>query len=420
MSEFHKALKCRECGREYAIAPIFSCEFCFGPLEVAYDYDVIREATTRDSIAAGPSTMWRYANLLPCNPEYKVDLGDGYTPLIKADRLGKVLGLDNLWLKNDTVNPTWSFKDRVVSVAIARAREFGFDAIACASTGNLANSVAAHAAAAGMEALVFIPDDLERGKVVGSAIYNPTLVTVRGSYDDVNRLCTELSMQFNWAFVNINVRPFYAEGSRTIAFEVAEQLGWRAPDHIVAPMASGSMYTKIWKGLQEFAKIGLIDAPKTRMSGAQAEGCSPISTAYANNTLNFVPQKPNTIARSLAIGNPADGYYALKQMQETGGGAEMVSDPEVVEGIKLLAETEGIFAETAGGVTIGCLKKMAESGFIKRGEETVAIISGGGLKTIEAVVDEVEQPLHVQPTVESFIEARRVRTQSVGAEPVTA
>lgn len=419
-SSFHRALKCRECNREYEIAPIFSCEFCFGPLEVAYDYDNIREATSRDSIAAGPKTLWRYANLLPCDPAYKVDLGDGYTPLIRADRLAKAIGLDTLWIKNDTVNPTWSFKDRVVSVAIAKAREFGFDAIACASTGNLANSVAAHAAAAEMECLVFIPDDLERGKVVGSAIYNPNLVTVRGSYDDVNRLCTELSMQFNWAFVNINVRPFYAEGSRTLGYEIAEQLGWRAPAHIVAPMASGSMFTKIWKGLQEFHKVGLIEEPRTRMSGAQATGCSPIATAYANDTLNFVPQKPNTIAKSLAIGNPADGYYALKQMQETGGGAEMVTDAEVVEGIKLLAETEGVFAETAGGVTIACLRKMVASGFIPRNEETVAIISGGGLKTIEAVVDEVEAPLHVQPTVESFVEARRARQGVAAGATVTA
>ncbi|MEX1022492.1 MAG: threonine synthase [Dehalococcoidia bacterium] len=413
---FSRALKCRECGRESDIAPVFSCEFCFGPLEVAYDYDGIREATSRDSIAAGPTSLWRYANLLPCDPDFRVDLGTGYTPLIRADRLAKAIGLDTLWVKNDTVNPTWSFKDRVVSVAIAKAREFGFDAIACASTGNLANSVAAHAAGAGMECLVFIPDDLERGKVVGSAIYNPTLVTVRGSYDDVNRLCTELSMQFNWAFVNINVRPFYAEGSRTLGYEIAEQLGWRAPQHIVAPMASGSMYTKIWKGLQEFHKVGLIDEPRTRMSGAQAEGCSPIATAFANETLNFVPQKPKTIAKSLAIGNPADGYYALKQMQETGGGAAMVTDAEIVEGIKLLAETEGVFAETAGGVTIACLRKLVASGFIPREEETVAVISGGGLKTLEAVADEVEEPLHIQPTVESFVEARGARS----GQPVTA
>ncbi|MGE3856813.1 MAG: threonine synthase [Dehalococcoidia bacterium] len=409
---FAHALKCRECGREYPLKPIFSCEFCFGPLEVAYDYDGIRGAMTRDSIERGPTSLWRYAELLPCDPEYKVDLGTGYTPLIKADRLAKAVGLDTLWIKNDTVNPTWSFKDRVVSVAIAKAREFGFEAMACASTGNLANSVAAHAAGAGMDCYVFIPDDLEQGKVVGSAIYNPTLVMVRGSYDDVNRLCTELSMARPWAFVNINVRPYYAEGSRTLGYEIAEQLGWRAPDHIVAPMASGSMYTKIWKGLQEFHKVGLIDTPHTRMSGAQAEGCSPITTAYTKDTLNFVPQKPNTIARSLAIGNPADGYYALKQMQETNGGAEMVTDDEIVEGIKLLAETEGIFAETAGGVTIGCLKKMVASGFIRRDEETVAVISGGGLKTIEAVADKVAEPLRVSANASAFDEALRQR-QSV-------
>ncbi len=406
---FARALRCRECGREYPLDPIFSCEFCFGPLEVAYDLDGIRAAVSRDSIERGPATIWRYAPFLPCDAEYKVDLGTGFTPLLRADRLAKAVGLDTLWIKNDTVNPTWSFKDRVVSIAIARAREFGFTAIACASTGNLANSVAAHAAGAGMECFVFIPDDLEQGKVVGSGIYNPTVVKVRGSYDDVNRLCTELSMQYPWAFVNINVRPYYAEGSRTIGFEVAEQLGWRTPDHLVAPMASGSMYTKIWKSLQEFHKAGLIDEPKTRMSGAQAAGCSPITTAYEKGTLNFVPQKPNTIAKSLAIGNPADGYYALKQMQETGGGAEMVTDDEVVEGIKLLAETEGIWAETAGGVTIGCLKKMVASGFIRRDEETVAIISGGGLKTLEAVVDALEEPLHVDARVESFEAAQRAR-----------
>ncbi|MEI6666470.1 MAG: threonine synthase, partial [Chloroflexota bacterium] len=317
---FEQALRCRECGREYPLAPIFSCEYCFGPLEVAYDYDGIRAAVTRDSIERGPTSIWRYEALLPCDPAYKVDIGTGFTPLIKADRLAKAIGLDTLWIKNDTTNPTWSFKDRVVSVAIARARQFGFTAMACASTGNLANSVSAHAAAAGMEAYVFIPQDLEEGKVVGSAVYAPNLVMVDGNYDDVNRLCTELAGSRPWAFVNINVRPFYAEGSRTLAYEVAEQLGWRTPQRVVAPMASGSLFTKIWKGFQELHKVGLIDEPHVRMSGAQAEGCSPIATAYANHTLNFVPQKPNTIARSLAIGNPADGYYALKVMEETEGG----------------------------------------------------------------------------------------------------
>lgn len=410
---FESALRCRECGREYPLNPIFSCEFCFGPLEVAYDYDGIREAMTRDSVDAGPTSIWRYAPLLPCDPEYKVDLGTGYTPLIRADRLAKQLGLDTLWIKNDTVNPTWSFKDRVVSIAIARARQFGFEAMACASTGNLANSVSAHAAKAGMPAYVFIPHDLEEGKVVGSAIYDPTLVMVDGSYDDVNRLCTEVAGSRRWAFVNINVRPYYAEGSRTLAYEVAEQLGWRAPAHCVAPMASGSLYTKIWKGFQEFHKVGLIDEPHTRMSGAQARGCSPITTAFENQTFNFVPQKPNTIARSLAIGNPADGYYALKVMEETGGGSEAATDDEIIEGVKLLAETEGIFAETAGGVTIACLKRLVESGAIRRDEETVAFITGGGLKTIEAVQGKLSAPLRVAANQASFDEALE-RREAVG------
>ena len=407
---FTHALRCRECGREYPLDPIFSCEFCFGPLEVAYDYDAIREAISRDSIEAGPPTLWRYAPLLPVNPEYKVDIGTGYTPLIRADRLAKAVGLDTLWIKNDTVNPTWSFKDRVVSMAIARAREFGFEAMACASTGNLANSVAAHSAAAGMDCFVFIPDDLEHGKVVGSGIYAPTLVMIEGSYDDVNRLCTELSSVRPWAFVNINVRPYYAEGSRTLAFETAEQLGWRAPARVVAPMASGSLYTKIWKGFQELHKVGLIDEPHTRMSGAQATGCSAITTAFDAGTLNFVPQKPNTIARSLAIGNPADGYYALKTMEETGGGAAMATDDEIVAAMKLLAETEGIFAETAGGVTIACLKKLVESGQIARDEETVAYITGAGLKTIEAIENELSEPIRITPRMAEFDAAFEART----------
>ena len=302
---FANALRCRECGRDYPLDPLFFCEFCFGPLEVAYDYEAISKAMTRESVAAGPATLWRYAPLLPCDPEYAVDIGTGFTPLLRAERLGEALGLEKLWVKNDTVNPTWSFKDRVVSVAIARARQFGFTGIACASTGNLANSVAAHGARAGMDTFVFIPHDLEEGKVVGSGIYSPTLVMIDGSYDDVNRVCTELSQSQPWAFVNINVRPYYAEGSRTLAYEVAEQLGWRTPDHCVAPMASGSLYTKIWRGFKELHEVGLIDEPHTRMSGAQATGCSPIATAYEEGTLNFRPQKPDTIARSLAIGNPS-------------------------------------------------------------------------------------------------------------------
>ena len=417
---YAQALRCRECGREYPLEPSFFCQLCFGPLEVDYDYEAISKVMTRESVEAGPPTLWRYAPLLPCDPDYKVDLGTGYTPLLRADNLAEALGLERLWLKNDTVNPTWSFKDRVVSVAIARARQFGFTGIACASTGNLANSVAAHGAHAGMDTFVFIPDDLEEGKVVGSAIYSPALVMVRGSYDDVNRMCTELSHDQPWAFVNINVRPYYAEGSRTLAYEVAEQLGWRTPDHCVVPMASGSLFTKIWKGFKELHQVGLIDEPQTRMSGSQATGCSPISTAYAEGTLNFRPQKPDTIARSLAIGNPADGYYALKTMQETEGGAEMATDQEIVDAVKLLAETEGIFAETAGGVTVACLKRMVESGHIRRDEETVAFITGGGLKTIEAVQGHLTEPLRVPASSDAFLEALEARRAERPGVAVTA
>jgi threonine synthase len=380
------------------------CEFCFGPLEVTYDYDAIRKAISRERIARGPASLWRYADLLPVDEEYRVDLGAGFTPLLHAKNLGRRLGLNRLYLKNDTVNPTWSFKDRVVAVAATKAREFGFSTLACASTGNLANSVAAHAARAGMEAYVFIPADLEAGKVLGSAIYAPTLVAVNGNYDQVNRLCAELGERNGWAFVNINVRPYYSEGSRTLAFEVAEQLGWRAPDHCVVPIASGSLFTKIYKGFTELAKVGLIEEPRVRMSGAQAAGCSPVATAWAQGSMNFRPVKPNTIAKSLAIGNPADGYYALVQLKQTGGACPAVTDDEVIEGMKLLAETEGIFAETAGGVTIAALKRLAEAGQIHPDELTVAFITGAGLKTQEAVQGHLVEPLSIDPTVESFEE----------------
>ena len=402
---YERALRCRECAREYPLAPLFFCEYCFGPLEVDYDYDGIAQAVSRESIAAGPETLWRYAELLPCDPAQRVDLACGYTPLLRADRLAEAIGLDRLWIKNDTVNPTWSFKDRVVAVAIAKAREFGFEGIACASTGNLANSVAAHGARAGMEAVVFIPRDLEQGKVVGSGVYDPTLVMVDGSYDDVNRLCTEVSQNKPWAFVNINVRPYYAEGSRTLAFEVAEQLGWRAPDCCVVPMASGSLFTKIWKGFGELHRVGLIEAPRTRMAGAQAAGSSPIATAWEEGTLTFRPQKPDTIARSIAIGNPADGYYALKTLQETGGAAAAATDAEIVEGMRLLARTEGVFAETAGGTTVACLKRMVERGQIARGEETVAFVTGGGLKTTEALRGSLAEPLRVPARGDAFLAA---------------
>jgi threonine synthase len=381
---------------------IHVCEYCFGPLEVTYDYDEIRRTVTRQSIAAGPASLWRYDAFLPVGRESAVDIGAGFTPLVHAKNLGKALGLPKLYLKNDTQNPTWSFKDRVVAVASSRARELGFEKLACASTGNLANSVSAHAAAAGMEAVVFIPHDLEIGKVLGSSIYGPTLVKVRGNYDAVNRLCAELAGSYKWAFVNVNVRPYYSEGSKTLGFEVAEQLGWKAPDHCVVPIASGSLFTKIKKGFDELAKVGLIEEPKVRMSGAQATGCSPVATAWQEGSMNFRPQRPNTIAKSLAIGNPADGYYSLVQLKETGGACGNVSDEEIVAGMKLLAETEGIFAETAGGVTVASLKQLADRGQIHPTETTVAFITGAGFKTLEAVADSLDPALEVDPTVTSF------------------
>ena len=399
---YAQSLRCRECSRDYPLEALHVCEFCFGPLEVVYDDEAIRKAVSRERIASRPSTLWRYREFLPCDADTAVDIGAGFTPLIHAKNLGKALGLPNLYIKNDTVNPTWSFKDRVVAIASSRARELGYEKLACASTGNLANSVSAHAAAAGMEAVVLIPDDLEAGKVLGSSIYNPTLVKVHGNYDAVNRLCAELAGNRNWAFVNVNVRPYYAEGSKTLGFEVAEQLGWRAPDHCVAPIASGSLFVKILKGLNEFAKAGLIDPPKTRMSGAQATGCSPVATAWAEGSMNFRPQKPDTIAKSLAIGNPADGYYSLVQLRDTNGSCASVSDDEIVAGMRLLAETEGIFAETAGGVTVASVRQLAASGRIDPDELVVAFITGAGFKTAEAVVDHLSPALEIDATVASF------------------
>jgi threonine synthase len=410
---FATNLRCRECHREYPLAATHVCEYCFGPVEVTYDYEALRRNVTRERIESGPASLWRYRDFLPCEPENAVDIGAGFTPLIHARNLGKALGLPNLWLKNDTANPTWSFKDRVVTVASTRARELGFEKLACASTGNLANSVSAHAAAAGMEAVVFIPHDLESGKVLGSSIYGPTLVKVRGNYDAVNRLCAELSANYKWAFVNVNVRPYYSEGSKTLGFEVAEQLGWRAPDHCVVPIASGSLFVKIRKGLDELYKAGLIDEPKTRMSGAQATGCSPVATAWQEGSMNFRPQRPDTIAKSLAIGNPADGYYSLVQLEQTGGACGSVSDAEIVECMKLLAETEGIFGETAAGVTIASVRQLAQQGRIDPSELTVAFITGAGFKTVEAVADSLRPPLEIDANIDSFERAFGAR---VGAE----
>ncbi len=408
-----KALKCRECGQEYEKAAKYVCEFCFGPLEAAYDYDKIKKDMTREKIASRPLNIWRYRELLPVEGDKYNTLQEGYTPLIRADRLGALLGLKNLYIKNDCANPTHSFKDRVVAVASTRALELGFDTLACASTGNLANAVAAYGARAGLKRYVFIPSDLEKGKIIGALVYDPNLIAVNGNYDDVNRLCSEIAGKYKWAFVNINMRPYYAEGSKTLAFETAEQLGWQAPDQVVVPVASGSLLTKIWKGTQEMIKVGLISQKKMRVFGAQAAGCSPVTTAYKAKVDTFRPVKPNTIAKSLAIGNPADGYYALKTIAESNGGAEMATDPEIIEGIKLLAQTEGIFAETAGGVTIACLKKLAAAGALDRDAVTVAYITGTGLKTQEAVADHLREVKVIQPNLEAFEASQSTPVSSV-------
>ncbi|HEV3135431.1 MAG TPA: threonine synthase [Acidimicrobiia bacterium] len=396
-------LRCRECGREYEVAPVFTCEWCFGPLEVSYDYDAIGSAISREKIAAGPASIWRYADLLPVDRGHAVDLGAGFTPLVRADRLAAALGLGEVWVKNDTLNPTNSFKDRVASVALSKALEFGFKTAACASTGNLANSVAAHAARAGLRSFVFIPSNLERAKVVTTAVYGGNVIAIDGNYDDVNRLCAELAGTYRWAFVNVNVRPFYAEGSKTLAYETAEQLGWETPDHVVVPVASGSLLTKIRKGFDELHKVGLIEQPpNVRVSGAQALGCSPVATAWSEGSDTIRPVKPDTIAKSLAIGNPADGYFALDAVRQTEGGLAAVSDGEVVEGIRLLARTEGIFAETAGGVTVASLKRLAEEGVVSADERVVLYITGLGLKTLDAV--EADPTATISPTLDAFHE----------------
>ena len=398
-----KGLVCRECGKEYPAVSLHVCELCFGPLEVQYNYKEIQTHLTRKKIESGPHSLWRYVDLLPIEGEPTIGLHAGFTPLVRAKNLGDELGLDKLFVKNDTVNhPTLSFKDRVVAVALTRARELGYETVACASTGNLANSVAAHAAAAKMQCYVFIPHDLEAAKVLGNLVYRPNVVEVEGNYDDVNRLCSEIAGEQKWAFVNVNIRPYYSEGSKTLAYEMVEQLDWTAPDQVVVPMASGSLLTKIWKGLNELQKLGLVTSMHTRVHGAQAEGCSPIAAAYKQGRDFFKPVKPNTIAKSLAIGNPADGYYALKATAESRGAMETVTDEEIVEGMTLLAQTEGIFAETAGGVTVAVLKKLAKQGLIKRPDVTVALITGNGLKTQDAIINAVGRPTRIPPSLVQF------------------
>ena len=399
---FVKGLKCRECGREYPKQPVAGCEDCFGPLEVEYDYDAISRVLTRELIASREKNLWRYRELLPIDGEPFVGRASGGTPLLKAERLGKALGLNNLYIKNDSVNaPTLSFKDRVTAVAINKAREFGLKAVGCASTGNLANSVAANAAAAGLPAFILIPDNLEQSKVTATSIYGARVIAVRGNYDAVNRLCSQIADRYPWGLVNVNLRPFYGEGSKTFGYEIAEQLGWRAPAAVVVPMAGGSLISKIHKGLKELEQLGLLENDaNTRIFGAQASGCNPIVDAVKRGVSDIRPVKPNTIAKSLAIGNPSDGYHARNVIVASGGWAEDVTDDEIRTGIRLLAETEGIFTETAGGVTVSVTRKLIEQGRITPDELTVIAITGNGLKTQEAV--ELAPPTVIEPRLEEF------------------
>ena len=399
-----RGLVCKECGEEHPLGNEFSCSFCFGALEIAYDLEAIARRISRESIEAGPRTLWRYADLLPVPETDRIDTGTGWTPLRSAPRLAAELGLKKVWIKNDAANPTLSFKDRVVSVALTVARHLGYEVGACASTGNLANSVAAHCAAAGLRSVVFIPQDLEPAKIAASAIYGGEVVGVDGSYDDVNRICSELSATKPWAFVNVNLRPYYSEGSKTVGFEIAEQLGWRAPDAIVSPVASGSLLTKVERGLQEFAQTGLIDEVGTVFHGAQAEGCSPVADAFAEGAEYVEPVRPNTVAKSLAIGNPADGHRVLRTTRKSGGEVVSVPESEVAEGIRLLARTEGIFTETAGGVTISGLERLARKGAVAPDQEVVALVTGQGLKTLDAL-GETQPTIRVSRDLDSVLEA---------------
>ncbi len=396
-------LKCRECEREYPKEPLHVCEFCFGPLEVNYNYKAIQKSISRNSIERGPDSLWRYIDLLPIDNEPTDGLTSGFTPLIRAKNLGDALGVKEIYIKDDSVcHPTLSFKDRVVAIALSKSKEFDFDTVSCASTGNLANSVAAQAAIANLNCYIFIPADLELGKVVASLVYAPTVVGIMGTYDEVNRLCSEIAGVYPWAFVNINIRPYYAEGSKTLCFELVEQLGWEAPDHIIAPAAGGSLITKIGKALKELHLLDLIEKPNTKIHVAQAEGCGPIVNTYKENSDFVKPVKPDTIAKSLAIGNPADGIYAVDTVRNSGGVGEHANDDEIVEAIKLLAATEGIFTETAGGVTLAATKKLIESGHIGRDESIVVAITGNGFKTIEALEEKTDEPHIIAPQLNAF------------------
>jgi len=408
-----ESLRCKECGTEYPLDARYVCEQCFGPLEVAYDYSDLDVAEVRRKIQAGPRSIWRYSDFLPFVSAPRGSLTTGTTPLVRADRLAQHLGLGELYIKNDAANPTHSFKDRVVSVALAKAIELGFDVVACASTGNLANAVAAHAAHAGLESYVFIPANLEEQKVLATGIYGTNLVAVNGNYDDVNRLCTEISGEHDWAFVNVNLRPYYAEGSKTLAYEIAEQLAFTLPDRVVAPIASGSLFTKIGRGFAEWLELGLRNGDLPTFNGAQAQGCSPVAQAYADGRDVCKPVRPDTIAKSLAIGNPADGPYALDLARSTGGGVDAVTDDEIRAGVRLLAQTTGIFTETAGGVTIATLRKLAERGDIGADERVVAVITGEGLKTLDVARDTFER-WEIEPSLDDF-ESERADRVPAGA-----
>lgn len=403
MTSYVLGLRCRECGAEYEQEPIHVCDQCFGPLEVVYDYASIHAQISRERIEARPANLWRYRELLPVVDEPVVGPHSGFTPLVKADRLAAVLGVDELYVKDDSVNhPTFSYKDRVVSVAISKAIEFGFDTVSCASTGNLANSVSAHAARAGLRCFIFIPDNLEQGKVIGSAIYGPRTVSIRGNYDDVNRLCSELADKYRWAFVNINLRPYYTEGAKTYGFEIAEQLGWRMPKHVVVPTAGGTILPKVAKAFRELQEAGLVDEPLPKIYTAQAAGCAPVVHALHRGSDLIQPVKPDTIAKSIAIGNPADGYYVLKAVRESGGWGEAATDREIVEAIQLLATTEGIFTEPAGGTTVAVTKKLIEQGRIPRNESIVISVTGNGYKTLEAVAESVAKPYVIDAKLKEF------------------
>jgi threonine synthase len=411
---FVKGLQCRECGQEYPKNPLHVCEACFGPLEVVYDYEAIKKVISREKIASRERNLWRYRELLPIDGEPKAGLYSGFTPLIRAYRLGEAFGVKELYIKDDSVNhPTFSYKDRVVSVAVSKAIEFGFDTVSCASTGNLANSVAAHTARAGLNCYVFIPAGLEQGKIIGSAIYAPRTVAIEGNYDDVNRLCSEIGDKYGWAFVNVNLRPYYAEGAKTHAFEVAEQLGWKLPKHIVVASAGGTILPKLAKAFKELVKLGLVEDTGYKIYSAQAAGCAPIINALQKGIDSINPVKPDTIASSIAIGNPADGYYVLQAIRESGGWGESVTDDEILDGIKLLAQTEGIFTEPAGGTEVAVAKKLIKKGKIPRDESIVISITGNGYKTLETVAQSVERPFTIDATLESF------ETLLQGLKPVT-